>query len=331
MGQVEAKKQLKNQIGVILLLTMFILSGILIITLGAADLVMAGIRMNRLTGYSSLGFFASEAGLEQALWEVRKNNYVLPDVDQDNIFQNIDIGNNSSFIVNYATSSPNVTFTSVGFYGGAKRSVESSFEFGSGGGGGPACAPDCTGKECGDDGCGGSCGSCVTGSCVAGVCVPVTYVCTGVDPENSTICTGDDTGLTEDTAKTLVGSCTDPVKCEYICDSGYDWNGSSCILAEVPSCRKEYNENIGGWDDYNYYYGVRNEEDLYGESSDRCDVWWYWDSNIIYEEHTLCSNFLDPSSIDIGGYRYTRGDEYDYELSGREAAWYFYEICREPL
>jgi|GEM_PF-2478116 len=35
-----------------------------------------------------------------------------------------------------------------------------------------ACAPECTGKQCGDDGCGGSCGSCSTGKeCLAGVCV----------------------------------------------------------------------------------------------------------------------------------------------------------------
>jgi len=239
MSNKEDKKQFKNQTGVILLLTMFILSGILIITLGAADLVMAGIKMNRLTGYSSLAFFASEAGLEQALWEVRKNNSPLPDVDQDNIFQNINLGNNSSYIVNYATSSPNVIFTSIGFYGGAKRSVESFFEFGSGGGV-PACTPDCTGKECGDDGCGGSCGSCVAGSCVAGVCQVATYVCTGLDPENSTICAGDDTGLIEDMAKTLVSSCTDPIKCEYTCNACYAYSEGNCTSSLVN----------GGWTDW---------------------------------------------------------------------------------
>ena len=30
------------------------------------------------------------------------------------------------------------------------------------------CAPDCTGKECGDDGCGGSCGECDGGECLEG-------------------------------------------------------------------------------------------------------------------------------------------------------------------
>ena len=33
------------------------------------------------------------------------------------------------------------------------------------------CVPDCSGMDCGDDGCGGSCGSCASGcSCISGVC-----------------------------------------------------------------------------------------------------------------------------------------------------------------
>ena len=39
-------------------------------------------------------------------------------------------------------------------------------------GGGGGCTPDCEGKECGDDGCGGSCGSCDIGEfCDNGVCI----------------------------------------------------------------------------------------------------------------------------------------------------------------
>jgi len=117
----------KQQRGVILLLTMFILTGILVITLTAADLVLAGIRMNRLTGYSTLAFFASEAGLERSLWEARKNGYVYPDIDTPNVFTS-DLANASSYKVDFATSSPNVTFTSIGDFSGAKRSVESTYE-----------------------------------------------------------------------------------------------------------------------------------------------------------------------------------------------------------
>lgn len=36
----------------------------------------------------------------------------------------------------------------------------------------PPCTPNCTGKECGSDGCSGSCGTCPTGeTCQNGVCV----------------------------------------------------------------------------------------------------------------------------------------------------------------
>jgi len=132
----------KNQKGVILLLTLLILSGILVVTLGAASLVLAGIRMNRLTGYSNIAFFASETGLERALWEARKKDpkLVLPDDNFNDILQcdfvpnSCDLSNGSSYMVNYATSSPPlvpasiVTFTSTGSYQGVKRSVESSYQ-----------------------------------------------------------------------------------------------------------------------------------------------------------------------------------------------------------
>ena len=111
-----------------MLLTLLILSSILVVTLAAADLVLIGLKMNRLTGYSSLAFFASETGLERALWEARKNNYVLPGSSAVNVFNNANIGNGSAYQVDYATSTPNITFKSVGSYSGVKRSVESTYQ-----------------------------------------------------------------------------------------------------------------------------------------------------------------------------------------------------------
>jgi hypothetical protein len=123
----------KNNRGVILLLTLLILSSILVVTLGAADLVMADIKMNRQTGYSGVAFFASEAGMERALWEARKNNYVLLNVNTDNILCPSDpalctLSNSSSYVLNYASSTPNVTFKSIGSFSGVKRSTESTYE-----------------------------------------------------------------------------------------------------------------------------------------------------------------------------------------------------------
>lgn len=111
-----------------MLMTLLILSSILVITLGAADLVLAGVKMNRLAGYSGVAFFASEAGLERALWRARKNGYSLPEADTDNIFSLSDLGNSSSYQVDFFIASPNVTFKSTGGYRGVKRSVEGTYE-----------------------------------------------------------------------------------------------------------------------------------------------------------------------------------------------------------
>ena len=46
--------------------------------------------------------------------------------------------------------------------------------------GGGICIPDCSGKQCGDDGCGGSCGSCQSGEvCQGNQCQSCTPDCTG--------------------------------------------------------------------------------------------------------------------------------------------------------
>jgi len=126
------KRIKENSRGVILLLTMFILTGILVVTLGAADIIFSGIKMNRLTGYSSVAFFAAEAGLERALWEARTweargASNPLPDVDTPNLFSD-NLSGGSSYKVDFASSTPYVTFTSIGSYSGVKRSVESTYE-----------------------------------------------------------------------------------------------------------------------------------------------------------------------------------------------------------
>lgn len=97
------------------------------------------------------------------------------------------------------------------------------------------CTRNCTGRECGDDGCGGSCGSCsttppsatcptattlttytATGSCVTGVCsfTSTTSVCPA--PAHAT-------------AKCATGSCG------FTCDPSFQPQGGQCVAA-APSC-----------------------------------------------------------------------------------------------
>lgn len=55
------------------------------------------------------------------------------------------------------------------------------------------------------------------------------YSCTGSTPSNSSLCSGDSNGLSSDTSKAVVSSCTSARKCEYTCQSGYVKSGNSCI------------------------------------------------------------------------------------------------------
>lgn len=113
--------QMKNQKGVVLLLTLLILSSILVVTLGAAELVLAGIKMNRLSGYSDIAFFASEAGLEQALWQARKKDKLVS-------WPETTLPNGSTYTVTYTTDGVNNKFKSIGSYRGVKRSVEGAYQ-----------------------------------------------------------------------------------------------------------------------------------------------------------------------------------------------------------
>lgn len=61
-------------------------------------------------------------------------------------------------------------------------------------------------------------------------CVAPTYSCTGTLPANTNVYVNDDTGLSANTPYSYSASNTAP-KCQYSCNSGYNWNGSSCVAA----------------------------------------------------------------------------------------------------
>ncbi len=59
------------------------------------------------------------------------------------------------------------------------------------------------------------------------------FLCEGTPVENSTLCSGDNVGLIHNTPVTLAVSCTDAVKCEYVCDTGYKSIQNICIKSYV--------------------------------------------------------------------------------------------------
>lgn len=59
------------------------------------------------------------------------------------------------------------------------------------------------------------------------------FICTGSDPSNSAICSGDNQNLTANIPKTLVSSCGAP-KCEYVCQTGYVFNPTNPPSCQLP-------------------------------------------------------------------------------------------------
>lgn len=90
---------------------------------------------------------------------------------------------------------------------------------------GMCCAPDCRGKECGDDGCGGDCGSCegALSVCVEGYCECEPY-CSGME------CGDDGCGGYCGSCDQGLGACDDG-ECIYECwtdsSSGLMWQASA--------------------------------------------------------------------------------------------------------
>lgn len=193
------KYKIKNNDGTALLLTLLILTSILVVALGAANLIIPGIRMSRTQEQSTKAFFAAEGGAERALWELRKNFYEAPEIDTENVFSG-SLTNNSVYQVDYSSVDFSATFTSTGRYQQTRRSVAVNFtvseEYGE-------CVPDCTGKLCGDnDGCGGFCPS---------TCFSLPG-CRQIAPANTQVSSG---------------SCCDGV-C-YACEEDYFWDGAACV------------------------------------------------------------------------------------------------------
>ncbi len=65
--------------------------------------------------------------------------------------------------------------------------------------------------------------------------------CTGtLASVNVDLCTGDDTGLTSSTARTLVATCSSPTgsspKCQYTCKAGFTLSGGTCVPVTTPQC-----------------------------------------------------------------------------------------------
>ncbi|MDD2766485.1 MAG: fibronectin type III domain-containing protein [Candidatus Moranbacteria bacterium] len=65
-------------------------------------------------------------------------------------------------------------------------------------------------------------------SCSTATCPVPTYSCTGIVPTNATMFANDDVSLNADTPYSYWATDTG-TRCQYSCNGGYNWNGSSCV------------------------------------------------------------------------------------------------------
>ena len=121
---------MKHKKGSALLLTLFLLSGIMVVAFAGSYLVVAGLRSGALQYDSARAYFAAESGAEYILYQVR-GGYYYPSPQEaafsDNIFsKQMPDGYAASFIVGYKQFAP-IVLTSIGSYGVTKRSIELNF------------------------------------------------------------------------------------------------------------------------------------------------------------------------------------------------------------
>ncbi|KYK26716.1 hypothetical protein AYK26_07195 [Euryarchaeota archaeon SM23-78] len=143
------------------------------------------------------------------------------------------------------------------------------------------CAPDCSAKECGDDGCGGSCGSCSS------------YI-------NNTICYDDGTcnnGVCSFSTNT-------PIQSSDCCDNKFVIRNSNCVEEPVPNssnCRKDYHCSedcecvLNKCSFYTNETSCSSRKDCawcpiasscYPESEVQCT-----DQTVCYEDHRICNDY----------------------------------------
>ncbi len=108
--------------GSALILTMFIMAGMLIVAMGGAYVVFLGIKAGGIQAQSTKAYYAAEAGAERLLWELRWNGYEYTTVSPNSIFQS-SLSNGSDYNV-YFVDFPPLVFRGIGEFQNSKRSVE---------------------------------------------------------------------------------------------------------------------------------------------------------------------------------------------------------------
>lgn len=123
-------KKIKNikKKGSALLLTLFLVSGIMIVAFAGSYIIVSGLRSSGLQYDSARAYFTAESGAEYSLMQARQLGFDLNGSATGNLFSStMPDSYPASFVVEYKSWTPSVVLTSAGLYGATKRSVEVSF------------------------------------------------------------------------------------------------------------------------------------------------------------------------------------------------------------
>jgi hypothetical protein len=120
------KKKTLNKQGSALLMTILILSSIITVSFSVSRMVMTAVETGGVQSQSVIAYYASEAGAERILYNIRYGDIVL-DENDPNLFSGIStLDNGAEYRVFVQQYNP-LKINSVGSFGSTKRSVELSF------------------------------------------------------------------------------------------------------------------------------------------------------------------------------------------------------------
>ncbi len=115
----------KKQKGIILYVTLLMISAFMVIVLTLTSVSMSQIKISFQAGDSVKAFTAADAGVEQALYNIR----IVDPPDFSNVNVPVVLSNGSSFTFDIVQNNPtSATIKSKGVFRNTRRTIEAKYE-----------------------------------------------------------------------------------------------------------------------------------------------------------------------------------------------------------
>lgn len=117
-----------------MLMTILVLSSLMVVAMSAASVALSGVLISGVQQRSTVALYVAETGAEEALYQARKNGWVLPSASSStNVFGTSTLANGGFYTVDYASSTDAMTgsttnsFYSDGDFRETRRRIELQF------------------------------------------------------------------------------------------------------------------------------------------------------------------------------------------------------------